>query len=170
MTIIQRYIDLCLFKASPADVPTSEHLLKLTLLAYFSIGVTISLIDMDWTTSLFSSLADMVYMIIAVSLLLQLRSLKERFQQTLMALAGTGCCFGLFSLPVMIWFNQLAEAEKSSNYAMLFMVIILLWSLMVTSHIFRYSLDISVGLSTAITIIYTALSLLVLGLTISGVA
>jgi hypothetical protein len=170
MTMIQRYIDLCLFKASPADMPASANLLKLTLLVYFSVGVAICLMDMGWTMSLFSSFSDMIFMIIAVGLLLQIHGLQIRFQQTLMALSGAGICLGLVSLPVVIWFNSIAEAEQASSYAMLFMIIIMFWGLMITSHIFRYALDISVGFATVITVIYTVLSLLVLGLTMSGVA
>ncbi|MDB2705408.1 hypothetical protein N9Y67_02580 [Pseudomonadota bacterium] len=170
MTMIQRYIDLCLFKASPADMPASANLLKLTLLAYFLVSVAISLIDMDWTISLFSSFSDMIFMIITVSLLLQFHGLQSRFKQTLIALSGAGICLGLLSFPVAMWFNNIAEAEQASSYAMLFMVIIMFWSLMITSHIFRYALDISVGFATVITVIYTILSLLVLGLTMSGVA
>jgi len=171
--MIQRYIDLCLFKASPADMPASANLLKLTLLVYFSVGVAICLMDMGWTMSLFSSFSDMIFMIfmiIAVGLLLQIHGLQIRFQQTLMALSGAGICLGLVSLPVVIWFNSIAEAEQASSYAMLFMIIIMFWGLMITSHIFRYALDISVGSATVITVIYTVLSLLVLGLTMSGVA
>jgi len=170
MTIIQRYIDLCLLKVSPDSVPASNNLLQLTLFAYFIVGVVASKVDMSWPMSIFSSLADMIFMIVALSLLLQFKGLKVRFQQTLTAMAGASSCLGIVGLPIIIWFSQIPEAEQANSYALLFLVILMFWSLMVTSHILRYALDIKVFAAMVVTIMYTALSLVVLGLTMSGVA
>ncbi len=170
MTIIQRYIDLCLMKVGPESIPASTSLLKLTLFAYLAIGIATSSIDMSLPMSIFSSLADTLFMVASIALLLRARGLQVRVQQTLSAMAGAGCCLGIVGFPIIAWFSQTPETEQANSYAMLFMVIIMFWSLMVTSHIFRYALDIKVFTAMMITIIYTALSLLVLGLTMSGVA
>lgn len=170
MTILLRYFDLCLFKINPADVPASVRLLQITLLFYFVVGVALSQIDLAWEMSLFSSFADTLFMFLATSLLLKFRGFQARFVQTLTALAGTGALFGLVSLPFILWFNQVPEAEQANSYALFFLAAIMFWSLMVTAHIFRYALEIKVGTSAVLTVIYTALSLLTLGLTMSGVA
>jgi len=170
MIILQRYIDLCLFKKGPADIPASDNLLRLTLLVYFILGVAISRIDSDWNVSLFTSLTDMIFMIIVVNILLKFRNFQSRYKQTLTALAGAGACLGLIGLPIMMWFNQVPEIEQATSYAMLLMVVIMFWSLMVTAHIFRHALEIKPGSAAVLTVIYTILSLLTLGLTMSGVA
>jgi hypothetical protein len=70
----------------------------------------------------------------------------------------------------MIWLNQIDKLEQGTSVALLLMIALMFWSLMIIAHIFRQALDIKAGSAAMITIIYTAMSLVVLGLTISGVA
>lgn len=170
MNIILRYIDLCRLKSGPADMPTSTNLLKLTLLAYFLIGILISRVDSAWDVGVLSSLTDTLFMIIVIKLALHFTGFQTRFQQALMALAGSGIILNLIGFPLVIWLNQTETLEEETGIAMLFLVTLMFWSLMVTAHIFRQALDIKAGTAAIITVIYTALSLLVLGLTLSGVA
>lgn len=170
MDIILRYIDLCRLKASPADMPTSDKLLKMTLLAYFIIGIAISRIDSAWSASVLTSFTDTLFMIIVIKLVLYVKGLQTRYQQTLIALAGSGIILNLIGFPLMIWLNQTDKLEQGTSLAMLFIIALMFWSLMVIAHIFRQALDIKAGTAAMLTVTYTALSLLVLGLTLSGVA
>lgn len=170
MNIILRYIDLCRLKAGPADMPASSMLLKSTLLAYFLLGIVIGRIDSAWDVSIISSLADTLFMIAAIGVMLHLKGLNARYQQTLMALAGAGIILNLIGLPLMLWLNQVDKLEQGTSVALLLMIALMFWSLMIIAHIFRQALDIKAGSAAMITIIYTAMSLVVLGLTLSGVA
>lgn len=170
MNIILRYIDLCRLKAGPADMPASSMLLKSTLFAYFLLGIVISRIDSAWDVSIISSLADTLFMSVAIGVMLHLKGLNTRYQQTLIALAGGGIILDLIGLPLMIWLNQIDKLEQGTSVALLLMIALMFWSLMVIAHIFRQALDIKAGSAAMITIIYTAMSLVVLGLTLSGVA
>lgn len=170
MNIIFRYIEICLFKASPADVPSSHWLMKITLLFYFIVGVVISRIDQNWDISLFTSLTDTLAMIVAVLLLLHFRGYTARFQQTVTAMAGTGACIGCIGIPIVYFFSQVKENEQLGSIALLLMVAVMIWSLMVTAHIFRNALEIKPSSAVMITIAYTVLSLMAVGLTVSGVA
>ncbi|MFT7413607.1 MAG: hypothetical protein ACI9FO_000255 [Methylophagaceae bacterium] len=170
MNIILRYIELCRLKAGPADMPASNKLLKATLLAYFLLGIGIGRIDSAWNISVISSLADTLFMIAAVGLMLNFKGLSARYQQTLMALAGAGIILNVIGLPLLFWLNQIDKLEQGTSIALLLIIALMFWSLMVIAHIFRQALDIKAGSAAMITIIYTALSLLVLGLTLSGVA
>ena len=170
MNIIFRYIEICLFKASPADIPSTHWIMKFSLLAYFIIGVVISRIDQNWDVSLFSSLTDTLVMIVASLLFLQFRGVKARFQQTVTALAGTGSCIGLVGIPVVYFFNIVKENEQFAGLAMLLLIALMIWSLMVTAHIYRTALEIKPGTAVILTVAYTIISLMLVGLTISGVA
>lgn len=170
MNIAMRFIDICLFKAGPADVPSSHWLLKLTLLVYFILGVIVSRLDGAWDVSLFISLADMLVMMVFVWLILSFRGLQKRYKQTLTAMAGAGSCIGIVGIPIVMLFNQVSEQERLSNYTMLLMIAVMFWSLMVTAHIFRFALEIKPGMAAMLTLAYTILSLIVVALVISGVA
>jgi len=170
MKILQRFIDLCLFKAGPADLPASHALMKITLLVYFILGIAVNSLDSDLNTSLFVSLADVVVMMIATALLLKFRGYQTRYIQTLTAMAGTGSCIALIGFPIIWWFYQIDAEQQATSLAMLLMVALMFWSLMVMAHIFRQSLDIKAGTAAMLTISYTVVTLLVTGLVMSGVA
>lgn len=53
---------------------------------------------------------------------------------------------------------------------MLLLIAIVLWSLMVTAHIFRMALELKPANAVMLTIAYTILSLIIVGLVVSGVA
>tara|TARA_R110002049_G_scaffold270516_1_gene447510 strand:+ start:819 stop:1331 length:513 start_codon:yes stop_codon:yes gene_type:complete len=170
MNIILRFIDLCRLKAGPADMLASNQLLKMTLLVYFLLGIAISRIDSAWDVSIISSLADTSFMIVAVGVMLHLKGLQTRYQQTLIALAGAGIILDLVGLPLMFWLNQIDKVEQGTSLALFLMIGLMFWSLMIMAHIFRQALEIKAGVAAILTIIYTAMSLVVLGLTLSGVA
>ncbi len=170
MNIATRFIDLCLFKADPSDLPASQALLRITLFVYLILGIVVNLLDSDLNTSLFVSLADVLLLMLAVGILLKFRGYQARYIQTLTALAGTGVCIALIGLPIIWWFYQIEPEQQATSYAMLLMVALMFWSLMVMAHIFRKSLDIKAGAAALLTIAYTVTALLVTGLVMSGVA
>lgn len=170
MNIALRFVDLCLFKAGPSDLPVSQSLLRITLFVYLLLGIAVNQLDSDLHTSLFVSLADVLVMMIATGLLLKLRGFQARYTQTLTALAGTGSCIAIIGMPIIWWFYQIKAELQPTSYAMLLMVGLMFWSLMVMAHIFRQSLEIKASTAAMLTIAYTVVTLLVAGLVMSGVA
>jgi len=170
MNIASRFIDICLFKAGPSDLPASQSLLKITLLVYLLLAIVINQIDSEWNISLFISLADILFLMVIVAILLKFRGYQSRYIQTLTALAGTGSCIALIGVPIIWWFYQIEAEQQATSIAMLLMVALMFWSLMVMAHIFRQSLEIKAGTAAMLTITYTVVALLVTGLVMSGVA
>ncbi len=168
--VIQRFLQICLFQASPADIPASSKLVNFSIVSYFLVGVLVSHIDHNWIISLVASLADSMMLIIAIKLLLGIRGLSNRFEQTVTAMAGAGAIIGLLSWPVFSVFRVVEPHSQLTSIILLLVLIIIFWSLFVVAHIFRYALDIRPGLAAVITMTYTIISLIVVGLTISGVA
>jgi hypothetical protein len=132
--------------------------------------VIVSRLDSAWDVSLFTSLADVLVMMVFIWLILSFRGLQKRYKQTLTAMAGVGSCIGIVGIPIVMLFNQVSEQERLSNYTMLLMIAVMFWSLMVTAHIFRFALEIKPGMAAMLTLAYTILSLIVVALVISGVA
>lgn len=168
--VIQRLFQICLFKASPADIPASSILVNFSIVSYFIVGVLVSHIDHNWTISLVASLADSLMLIITTKILLSIRGLPYRFEQTVTTMAGTGALIGMISWPVFLLFRQVEPHSQITSIVLLLVLIVIFWSLFVVAHIFRYALDIRPGLAAVITTVYTIASLIVVGLTISGVA
>lgn len=170
MKLIQRFIEICLFKAGPQDLPTSHWLMKACLLFYFMVGVTVNRVEYNWEVSSLTSLTDMLVMVFVTLLLLKLRNLLNRYQQTITAMAATGSLIGLVGIPIL-WFAQtLDEQSQFVGFAMMLLVMVLFWSMMITAHIFRSALEIKPVTSVMITVVYTIINILAVGLTMSGVA
>ncbi len=170
MEVISRFFDLCLFRASPSDIPASTWLLKVTLLSYFVLSVVVNQLDNTWSASIFISLADIVVMMMAVSLLVSFRGFQARYTQVLTALAGSACCITVVGSPIIWWFFQIEAEQQGASFVLLMMFALLIWSLMVIAQIFRQSLEITSGVSMMVTITYMMVTVAVTGLVKSGVA
>lgn len=170
MILLQRFFQICLFKAGPADLPASHWFLKLVCLMYFAVGVLVSHIDHDWNASLAASFSDTLLLLAVVWLLLYLRRLPGRFLQTATAMAGTGAIMGLLGLPIFWIYRQVEPHGQLTSLVLLLVLILMFWSLFITAHIFRNALGIRPGMAAIATVAYTILSLVVVGLTLSGVA
>lgn len=170
MEIILRFIDICRFKATPANIPASQFLLQTSVIIYFILGIMMGRLSDDWSVSLATSVSDLFVMIIVTSLLLKMRGFQARTQQTITAMAGTGSCLAIVGMPIVAWFYHSTEQEQMNGVALLFMVALMFWSLMVTAHIFRYALEIKSSTAAMLTVAYTVLSIIATGLAMSGVA
>jgi hypothetical protein len=169
MILLQRFFQVCLFRAGPADVPASPWLFKLAVLVYFIVGGVVSRIDYDWMVSLVASLADTAVMMAGCGLLLSLRGLTARYMQTATALAGTGSIMGILGLPVFWLFREVEPHGQIASLVLLLVLVVIFWSLLITAHIFRHALNIGAGLAAVITVLYTIVSLIVVGIAMSGV-
>ena len=170
MILLQRFIQICLFKAGPADIPASHWLLKLVCLIYFVIGMLVSHVDHGWVPSAVASGADTLLLLLVCWGLLSVKGLAERFIQTASAMAGTGAIMGLIGLPIFVLFRQAESTGQFTSVILLLVMVLMFWSLFITAHIFRFSLEIKPGMAAILTVAYTIVSLIVVGLAMSGVA
>lgn len=170
MILLQRFFQICLFKAGPADIPASHWLFKLVLLIYFLVGVVVSQIDHEFIISLVASLADTALLIATCWFLLRIRGLGSRFLQTVTAMAGTGSVLGVIGIPVFWLFRQVEPHGQLTSLVLLMVLVVMIWSMLVTAHIFRNALDIKAGMAAIITVVYIIVSLVLVGLAMSGVA
>ena len=170
MILLQRFFQICLFKAGPADIPVSHWLFKLVLLIYFLVGVVVSQIDHEFIISLVASLADTTLLIVTCWFLLSVKGLGSRFLQTVTAMAGTGSVLGVIGIPVFWLFRQVEPHGQLTSLVLLMVLVVMIWSMLVTAHIFRNALDIKAGMAAIITVVYIIVSLVLVGLAMSGVA
>lgn len=170
MILLQRFFQICLFRSGPADVPSSDGFLKIVCLIYFAVGVLVSRVDHNWPLSLAGSAADTLLLLCVCWGLLYFKGMTSRFIQTATAMAGTGSIMGIIGLPIFWLFRQVEPHGQLTSIVLLFVLILIIWSLFVTAHIFRYALEIRPGTAALVTVLYTIISLVVVGLALSGAA
>src|SRR5690606_15422087 len=100
--LIGRFIDICLLRAGPQDLPASSVLRSLALFAYVASGVMILLPSVSFGSAVAQALVDTLLLVVLLWAVLRWRGLPERFAQALTALAGTGALLGLAALPLVL--------------------------------------------------------------------
>ncbi|MEZ5672143.1 MAG: hypothetical protein R3E08_07045 [Thiotrichaceae bacterium] len=115
---IQAFLQICLFKHKPQDLPASTTLLIMVLAIYMLMSAILAPASLSMGRSFLWSLVETVLLTGSVASLLYMTKRPERITQTLTALAGTDSLLSLLSVPFVIWIDQgkLQFQPNSSNY------------------------------------------------------
>lgn len=147
-------INICLLRANPQDLPTSNALTALSLAVYWGIEILGALERFSPGRSLLLAAIHTCLLGVLAYLALNLRQLTARTPQTLLALAGSGVVMDLAAMAL----SALLPADGSPFFVLL---PALLWLLAVYGHILRHALNVSYGMG-----IVTAGAYLILLITI----
>lgn len=170
MKLILRFTDICLFRSGPENLPANNQLMQMVLLVYFFVSILINQIDMSLRISLWIGLSDLLVLLAFLYVLLSWNHVVSRYPQTLIAVAGTSSLLGLLAMPLLWAFHQLSEKSDTANIILFVLVLVMFWSLMVTAHIIRHTLETSAPKAVALTVLYVFLAIIINGLVMSGVA
>jgi hypothetical protein len=156
--LIQIYIDICLLRKGPQDLPASQILSSLCLLAYFLSGLLYwRMVETDASTALGLAVIYTGLLSISVAGLLALRRQLMRFRQTLSAFAGTSSLLTLIMIPIG---HAIIQAEDGSVAApvVLAALVLFIWSFILDAHIYRHSLSVSFTEGMLVTCLLFAVS------------
>ena len=148
--LLNYFVDLCLLRTAPQDLPASALLLRMSVALYVVIGV-VMIVNSDITvvTAFAVNLFEVLLMLTTLFLGLRLYGRSSRFQQTATALMGSGVLLGLLTLPLIGGSHQAQSTE-----AALLMLVLLIWNLVVIGHILRHAFDIWFGWAVLIAGLY----------------
>jgi hypothetical protein len=149
LNIFKLYVDICLLRAGPQDLPATQSALTLSLLAYTATSIVLSVTTQSFGSAVVYGLADTLTLAVLTYTLLMVRRLPQRLTQTLSALAGTGVVIGLFALPLVL----------IQNVPPLLLLLITVWSLTVIGHILRHALNVSLPMGILASMGYLLASL-----------
>ena len=156
MPLIRLFIDICLLRAAPQDVPVAPVLLWLTLGTYLVTGL-LALGPGEGLVRAGSMVAvDTVTLLVLLAASLRLRGHPARFGQAATALLGTGTLFGVLLLPVLMLGGT---GETTANLAFPLWLGLFLWGLVVTAHILRHALDLPIAGGMLVAVLYFAVSM-----------
>lgn len=156
MPLIRLFIDICLLRAAPQDVPAAPVLLWLTLVAYLATGL-LALAPGEGLVRAGSMVAvDTLTLLALLAASLHVRRHPGRFGQTATALLGTGTVFGVLLLPVLVLGGT---GESAAGLAFPLWLGLFLWGLVVTAHILRHALDLPIAGGTLVAVLYFAVSM-----------
>lgn len=149
------FFDMCLLKEKPQDLPNSLFLLQLLAFSNFLVNVVINIAVMPPGAALYLALVALALVYGLTRLLLSLFNVSSRLRQTLIAIFGTELVIAIPAVVLRYWFEALDAAGGQSDVAVLLWMLIFIWSLVVTAHIFRHSLGKPFGVCVAVSVTYT---------------
>ena len=158
--LIHPFVQICLLRMRPQDLPSSATLLVLVLLTHTVTGVAAASVDLRFGRALAAGVAGTVLLCGLTTALLMLRTLRERTVQTLTALAGTGSVIGFMAYPLSLWIHDAPDRQLPVLALVLFAV--LGWSLAVSAHILRHALSAPFYLGLLVSIAFYWISVKVL--------
>lgn len=155
--ILHQLLRIIALRSGPQDLPAGWSMAALMVLIYVALGMLAdSMLQLG--NSSMRSLFSISLQIIAITLLLQLRGYSQRLPQTITAVAGTGCLFGLVSIVLLA---QSSGGSLPAGMATLWLGLFV-WSLIVDAHIYRSSLSITMSLGVLLAVMLFALNFIVI--------
>jgi hypothetical protein len=160
LSLFRFFLQLCLLRTRPQDLPSSEVLLGLTAAVNVVIGAVVVTPTLGSPmTALMASLLDTLVLGGAVALLLRFRNHPERFVQTATAALGVSAVIAVLSLPLQ-WMLP-ADAESvtgTAEMASLLFLVLIIWLQVALGHVLRHALDVSLALGIGLAFLYSMIS------------
>ncbi len=133
---VEPFLQLCLFKRGPQDLPPSTLLLTLVSLVYVIVTGLMVLPYFPVAVSLLQGLLDFAILAGYTWLILLLSGYPRRWLQTLIALLGAGTILTTLMLPLLYNAGQDPSAWVALTY-----LFAAGWLLVLYAHIFRLALS-----------------------------
>lgn len=148
--MMKTFLDICLFRRGPQDLPASAFFLGIVLFANTLVGLLILSMEAPFLTAVPQFLVSIALLAGFSWILLALNGKAIRFRQTLTALLGADTVISLVALPFLIWISL----NQSFGWAYYILLGSMLWSVAVVGHIIRHALSSSYLFGLGLSILY----------------
>ena len=168
--LINYFLDLCLLRSAPQDLPASGVLLWLSSLANLLLGaLLVEGSRLGPVPSLAKSVLDVALMLGVLRVALGWRGLAVvgllvavvRFHQTATAAMGSNALIGVIALPLVGM--SMSGTGEMATLAGLLLLLLLIWDMIVLGHILRHAFDLALGQGVVVGVLYSLGSYLLLG-------
>lgn len=156
------FIDIALHRRSPQDLPASQPLFRLALIAYGIVLFATLAIVPTTRSQLMLIVVGPAVDLAALFLLLKLVGKPGRFLQTAIAMFGVAVLLNALALPVLYWDEALGAAPEQMTAPRFVLLIMLFWSLDILGYILSKSADWPYIVGLSIVVVYELTSLAVL--------
>jgi len=152
--LLRLFFELCLMKKGPKDVPDSSALLILVFCLYFLAGTVLLSSSLVFTEALMQSLIETILLGVFVYLLVSFFAIKNRFNQSVTAIYGSGAFITIVSMPFIFWMQSLTDNNGSTGVVGLIVFMLVCWSFTVMANIIRETIEKSFSVSLLLTFCY----------------
>lgn len=152
LKLLNFFVDLCLLRRAPQDLPASQSLLVAVVIANGIAGIVLGLQAWDASgMALAATILDIGVILGLLWVALQIRGVTPRFTQSATALLGAGTLFTLLAMPL----QPLLDAPDGIELGALLYLLLLVWVQLVYGHVLRHALNVSLLAGVALSLAYT---------------
>ncbi len=163
-TLSRAFLDICLLRKGPQDLPKSSVLLYLSLILYMVFDVLLTVQARPFEDALLVSFIDVGFLLGVIFFILKQHHYLDRWVQTITALCGTGVILGIFIFPLVYGGAQNQYETWLQQIIILLFIIMVIWNIAVLAHIVRNAISTSLGIGIAIAILYIWMSSLLISM------
>ena len=158
LQLINRFVDICLLRRGPQDLPSSPVLTALCVVAYFGLATGSEVVLGKPERALTWGLAAIAILLTLVYGLLAYRKVASRFPQTASAIAGCGTLYLMVYLPLSAaLISETGQGSPVSSFLFLIWVVVFFWGFIIEGHIYRNALGISLPAGVLVSTLMFAL-------------
>ncbi len=163
-TLTKAFLDICLLRKGPQDLPKSTVLLYMCLTLYTVFDVLLTLQARSIEDALLVSLVDVCFLLAVTFFILKQHHHLDRWIQTITALCGTGVILGVFIFPLVYGSAQNQYETWLQQIIILLFLVMIIWNIAVLAHIVRHAISSSMGIGIMIAILYIWMSSLLISM------
>jgi hypothetical protein len=168
VSILYFFIDLCLLRRAPQDLPGSPVLLGLVLVAAFASSALVSVsAGAGLALALIQAALDLALLMVVLHTAMRMLDRLPRFLQTATAMAGADALIGLVALLPLMLAGPVVESGGAPGattiLAGLLFLVLVVWSILVSAHILRHAFDITLGQGAFIAVAYDLIAFVLVG-------
>lgn len=160
--LFRAFLDICLLRRGPQDIPASAALLGFTLVLYSFGSLIIARSSLDWAPAMQAAVAETLLMCGLSYILLQVTGLAARWIQTATAIAGTNFVLVIIALPLLVWLVYARANNLDASVPALLFLLLVVWHIVILAHIFRHALSRGYGTGVLVALGYYWLVLVII--------
>lgn len=161
--LLKLFVELCLLRAGPQQLPASLFLLGLSLAAYGVSGLLLAVQNASLTSAVGQVLLDGLILLALLQLVLRHTGREGRFLQTATAAVGAGALLAFAALPITVWLLEVRGRQGDATLPSTLLLLLMAWNLAVLGNILRLALSASRWTGVLLALAYMLISLTVLG-------
>jgi hypothetical protein len=171
ITLFQFFVDLCLLRRNPQDLPASTALFGVILVVALFAGLLLALTaGAGFGQAFAQSVLDLLLLLGVLHVALKATDKQARYVQTATALLGADALIGVIALVPVSLAMPVEGSEPGANtlLAGLMFIALVVWSVLVVGHILRHAFDLPLAQAVVIAVAFDVLSFVVLSSLVQG--
>ena len=159
LRLIFAFVEIALHRRGPDELPASQFLFGIVLVAYLAVAFTTLRLGAAVTHPILLLIVDTAFSLTFIWSVLKAFKHERRFKQTASALLGTDTLLNLLSIPLLLWGKALESGGGDNSGLAILFALLAIWSIDISGFVLSRALDRAYFLGVAIMLGYVLLSI-----------